>query len=309
MKSRKPFMIVLLTALLLVLFAFAVSAVDRPTSGQCGNNVFWTYNEKEGTITISGEGPMYVSYGSNNTALDEELNPFTITQAPWYHFWKKLYSVKIEEGVTSVSVGAFRGCRHLYSVSFAESLTSIGSYAFYDCNFYSGYIPESVTRIQSYCFADCKELSGVSLSSCTTSIGDGAFGYCSFRRLVIPKTLETIGSYAFSGCTNLESIIYTGSKEDWENINIGDANGRLDIVSFTYNHEHDMKEVSNTASCTENGIQTFSCSYCRYSRKNISAATGHTPGRKFVEASTISSCPNSDDNGVYFTKYNKQRSN
>ncbi len=308
MKNKKYLMFVLMTALLLAMFAFAVSAVDYPTSGQCGNSVFWTYNEKEGTITISGKGPMYESYGSNNTALDEELKPFTITQAPWYHFWKKLYSVKIEEGVTSVSVGAFRGCRHLFSVSLAESLTSIGSYAFYDCNLYSVYIPESVTRIQSYCFADCKELSGVSLSSCTTSIGAGSFAYNSIRRLVIPKTLESIGGYAFNGCTVLESIIYTGSQEDWESINIGDANSRLDIVHFTYNHEHNMKEVSNTASCTENGIQSFSCSYCSYNRKSISAPTGHKPGRKVVEAATSSSCSNSYDNVVYCTKCNEELS-
>ena len=58
-----------------------------------------------------------------------------------------------------------------------------------------------------------------------TSIGDNAFAACeNLKEIEIPETVTAIGDNAFSGCEALETITYTGSEEQWDEIEIGAGN-------------------------------------------------------------------------------------
>ncbi len=109
-------------------FTNIVEAGDDPTiSGQCGDNVYYSYDKTTHTLTINGDGPMY--------SMDME------DYYPWWSFSNDIQHVKIESGVTSIGYSAF--CRSgLTSITIPNSVTSIGGYAFNACYYLSSIISE-----------------------------------------------------------------------------------------------------------------------------------------------------------------------
>ena len=92
---------------------------DTPTSGQCGDNVYWSYDEDTATLTISGMGAMYYSFDSDSQ--------------PWIEYQEELQAVVIEEGVTNVAIYSFFNFRNIKNVTLANSVTHINIYAFFGC--------------------------------------------------------------------------------------------------------------------------------------------------------------------------------
>ena len=93
-----------------------VSAPD--SSGTCGDNLTWIYEDS--ILTISGTGSMW-DYRSNGEDL-----------APWYNLAIK--SVVIGEGVTSIGEYAFYNYQWLTTVELPSTLSYIDFYAFCNCN-------------------------------------------------------------------------------------------------------------------------------------------------------------------------------
>ena len=118
----------LLIGLLIGLFLFLIaSSIPPETSGTCGDNLEWTFNDR--ILTINGNGNM-CDYNNDGFKL-----------APW----RKLFinAVVIKGSVTSIGDGAFSKCTSLTSVAIPDSVTRIGHYAFYRCDsltdvYYSG---------------------------------------------------------------------------------------------------------------------------------------------------------------------------
>ena len=90
MKKLLSFLIC--TALILSIIPTAVFAAGV-TSGQCGDNLTWSYNTETKTLTISGTGDMY-GYSSNDAV-------------PWYQYRSSIKNVSIGNNVTSIGNWAF----------------------------------------------------------------------------------------------------------------------------------------------------------------------------------------------------------
>ncbi len=86
--------------------------IDSIGSGSCGENLTWDL-DAAGTLTISGSGEM--------------------TSAPWSAHAASIQAVLLEEGITSIASGAFRGCTELSLLILPQSITAIGSEAFSGC--------------------------------------------------------------------------------------------------------------------------------------------------------------------------------
>jgi hypothetical protein len=172
--------------------------VQIVASGTCGENVYWTL-DGNGTLTISGTGPMY-DYSESD-------------HSPWYNKSSSIKAVKIEDGVTSAGNRMCIDCKNLSSVTIADT----------------------VTKIEDNAFRRCTALQSIVLPANTETIGAYAFSGCSnLASVTIPASVTSIGNYAFYGCSRLQTINFTGIESQWNGISKG--NGWKDDVPATVVH-------------------------------------------------------------------------
>ena len=101
----------------------------RADDGSDENRITYTFNEKTGTLIISGEGAMR-NYASSTDPI-----------RPWSNYVLKIKKIIVREGVTGIGSGAFKGASNLKELYLPESLTHIAQEAF-------GYFPKSGVKIE-----------------------------------------------------------------------------------------------------------------------------------------------------------------
>ncbi len=169
----KKAMVLLLSAVLILSLGFVFGAgAEVVDSGTCGDGLTWTL-DSEGTLTISGTGPM-TDYSSSGS-------PFRSNDS--------IKKVVVENGVTSIGTYAFYYCQKLEEISLPYGIETIGAHAFHSCS----HLPE------------------ITIPDSVLSIGDLAFTAClALTEIVIPDSVTTVGNSVLFSCTGLKSI-YIGS--------------------------------------------------------------------------------------------------
>ena len=148
-------------------------AANADDGGKCGETVYYSYDKATHTLTISGEGDMYI--------MDWQIDLF-----PWREYGGDIRNVNIEPGVTDIGNNAFYGCSSLTSVS----------------------IPNSVNFIGVFSFSGCKALTSITLPNSVKVIDYAAFSGCSgLTSVTIPNSVISIGDYAFHDCSGLTTIV------------------------------------------------------------------------------------------------------
>ena len=206
---------------------------DTLTTGKCGENVTYSFDESTGVLTISGTG---------------DMNQWPEDDSPWYAD-ARIKTLIIDEGVTSIGDRAFQNCSNLSNIQFPNSLTLINGDAFLNCtSLASVTIPDGVKRIHNSAFEGCKRLTSFSVNegnsnyssqdgvlfnkdkteiiqypigneratydipNSVTSIGNSAFSECTnLSNVTIPDSVTRIGDSAFESCTSLTSVIIPNS--------------------------------------------------------------------------------------------------
>ena len=96
-----------------------VAEFAQAFSGQCGDNLYWSYDESDKTISISGSGDMY---------------DYTSTTQPWILFKEELKEIAIANTATSLGKSAFAGSIRLAKVEIGANVENIADSVFAGCN-------------------------------------------------------------------------------------------------------------------------------------------------------------------------------
>ena len=124
------------------------------------------------------------------------------------------YDVKIPEGVTAITCGAFKAKR-VRSVQFPSTIQSIGESAFLSCqNLKSITLPDSIIEIGAGSFDNCNNLSDVKLPLGLSSIEMSSFGRCAIQYIEIPSSVEKIENAAFARCKRLKQVVILGEVKE-----------------------------------------------------------------------------------------------
>ena len=225
---------VFLCFLLLFPFALLAGAAGSPTiiaEGSYGadnrsDNVRWSL-DSDGLLTISGEGDMYADSSINAGDWVEQGYAGQIKKA------------RIMPGVTSIGFCAFRVCSRMESIEIADTVTTIYPFAFDFCTSLSSInIPDSVTSIGGYAFQSCTSLTHVRLPDHLTFMAVCLFNAnTKLTSITIPKSVTVIQTLTISNCPKLKDIYYTGSEEEWNQIEIWEDNQELLSATIHFNSE------------------------------------------------------------------------
>ena len=209
------------------------------------------------------------SIGDSTFSGCESLTSITIPESVTsigsgaFYLCESLTSITIPDGVTSIGSSAFSSCKSLTSITIPESVKSIGDRAFSGCSILTSVtiIGNGITSIGSWAFSGCRSLESITIPSSVTSIGNGAFYRCSnlnsiiipegvtsigedtfeecssLISVVVPQSVTSIGWSAFSSCSSLTDVYYSGTKEQWNSITIGDSNWHLTNATIHYNYK------------------------------------------------------------------------
>lgn len=204
------------------------SSSSAATSGVCGDNLTWEFDEATGTLTISGTGDTIWDYDPS-WADDARLPPWyvvrekiktlvfpcQISRIGNYSFADcvNLIDVKLPDSLQALGMSAFSGCSSLSAISLPEGVTLIQGGAFENCNSLAeAKLPDSVNILGDSVFFGCSSLTKASLPNEISELPINTFGKCEKLTVVtLPNSITRIGSYAFGECTNLQTIIIPNS--------------------------------------------------------------------------------------------------
>ena len=212
-------------------------------SGKCGENLTWTYDYDNSTLTISGSGAMY-DYDPYESSF-----PNAKEIAPWHKNALSTFvkNIVIKNGVTTIGDGAFAYCT-ADSITIPDSVVSIGKWSFWECSLESISIPSNVKTIGEGAFRGCKSLARIEIPDGITSLSDDLFKECSgLKKIKIPKSVKSIGWTVFSGCSVLTDIYYGGTSSEWNSIKWEDDEDKEKIKNAAIHYEENQIPVDPVA--------------------------------------------------------------
>ena len=194
----------------------SVDSLGERTFGSCGNlasiriensnKELKMHNGYYGTFAFSeAEKDVYVG---RNLKLNDNTTTFDNTT-----------SVVFSDNVTFINDRLFTGTKKLTSITIGNGVTTIGNAAFHDCGDDEGVyelvltLGRNVTTINDEAFRSCEALKTLTLPATLKSIGNYAFESAGIYSLVIPAAAESLGERAFCSCGNLTSIRFENSNK------------------------------------------------------------------------------------------------
>lgn len=151
----------------------------------CGKSVYWELEQKNGRITVYGEGPMTDYEG--------------VAEAPWHAFRDQIKELIVAEGVTTLGDYSFIQCPNLARVTLAQSVEIIGVFSLSECTSLREItLPEGVRIISAKAFS----------------------GTVNLERISMPISLRAIDMRVFDKVEKLAQVVYAGTVEQWRQIRV-----------------------------------------------------------------------------------------
>lgn len=193
----------------------------------------------------------------------------TIGDMAFYHCYN-LKTINFSSSLKTVGAMAFCCCGiEIENLTFNEGLELIREYAFEYCQGITGTLtfPSTLKEITYGAFSGCDGIRFVRIPG-DTIIGYDTFFACNgiahaylegniknirkgtfvsnrLKTIVLPNTLEKIEAKAFEYGNNVQSIFFKGTKEEWDNVVIGDDNAGIASATIYYYAETKPEEAGN----------------------------------------------------------------
>ena len=211
-----------------------------------------------------------------------------------FHFCYSLEKIAIPSTVKSIGE-EFSGCKNLKSITVDKNnpiydsrnncnavIETATNTLLFGCQ--NTKIPDSIKIIGSSAFEGCENLENITIPSGVKTISNFAFAYCTgLRGITISDSVSNIDYCAFTYCNNLTDVYYNGTKKQWNNIEIDEAENE-NLLNATIHfkepaHTHTYTHISIYASCTVDGMEYDICSDCGdVINSKVLTATGHSWG-------------------------------
>lgn len=195
----------------------------------------------------------------------------TVISADGFHFCRKLERIVFPSTLEVIEGFAFSGCRELRELNFSEGLKSLDTWSFYSCDALTRItLPASLEHVADGTFCSCDNLVEINVArgnpylrsvdgllysadyktlyaipagrvgavtvveGVTFIYEDAANGCSGLTSITLPRTLAEIDDSAFSGCSSLETVRFSGTQSQWNNVTVGSANGDLLDARFEF---------------------------------------------------------------------------
>lgn len=257
-----------------------------------GSNAFSNCSNLKSITLPNGITELGDNLFSSCVSLENVVIPDTVKiihEAAFYDC-DSLTTISLPDGLVRIDDFAFNNCDKLQSIAIPDSVTSIGDDVFTNCNNLTDLkIGSGIKKINYYDFKGVKGIKNLTLSEGLEEISSCAFtNQPNLKYVVIPKSVTSIGERAFGfelyyldeneenyGYRNVDGFklgVYAGTagEEYAKTFNIP-----YDIIP-EHTHSYTSK-VTKPATCTENGVKTYTCE-CGDSYTETIPATGHNYG-------------------------------
>ena len=193
-------------------------------------------------FTVDANNPSYSS--ADGALLDKEQTQ--LIKCPCY-YPQKTYAVP--SSVKKIAFAAFSNAKYLENVILPEGLTELGNQAFaltaslkhieipdtvtkigencfaYNSAIESIVIPESVTSLPMSAFSDCTALHTATILGNITMLPSWVFDNTALKTVALPASLTFVNDSAFIRTGELERILFAGTREQWDAVQVMDNNG------------------------------------------------------------------------------------
>ncbi|MBE7041985.1 MAG: hypothetical protein E7399_00620, partial [Ruminococcaceae bacterium] len=252
---------------LILCMGMLFSMLTATVSAQEFTEGIYTYTVKNGEAIFTGYS------GSDNTYLviDETTIPsrlggYPVTTIDNYAFsFIYITEITIPDSVTTINDNAFAHCSELEKIIIPNSVTSIGDNVFAGCLSLTEIIVDP--NNPTYCSIDgnlftkdktfiLKYANGKPASSYTIPNGIGIIDTEAFsdshslKEIILPDSIFFIQFMAFPYSFQFTDIYYSGTEEQWEEIEIGNFNDNLTTATIHFNSS-DGQEQSITPAVPE----------------------------------------------------------
>ena len=200
---------------------------------------FFQYCESLESVVFAGEIKeihQYAFYGCTKLSFDEFVVSYPLGKYA-------LGSVKIGElTVTYKTLSGLEDAK-IENLILAEGVTEISEDALYRASVGTVSLPTTLEKVGTHAFY-ATTLEVVEFKS-AVELGFGAFKSATeLKKVVLPKG-STIEDYAFSDCQSLETVIFGGSREEWNKI--------IENYGYTAEDRKDFEGV--TVECLDENTQ------------------------------------------------------